>query len=412
MSAFMRGNARMAIAGVRGAKWRSFLTMLGVIIGIVSVVTVVGIGEGMKHQVAGAMGNFGNDLITVRPGQVASEGSQLLGASTGAAFGLQHFSGFSTEDIQTIQKIPAVGLAAPLGVVPGTVSAGSQQLHGGMVLATGADLPRVMNHKVAYGAFWEPSDENANYAALGSKAAVELFGDPVPLGKRFMFRGEEFMVRAVFDDFANVPLSPTAGFDNAVFIPYQTAARITGDRSEAYTVLAKPGDPNRVDVATFAITEELKRLRGGEQDFNVLGAEDQIASSNDMLDLLSTWILAVAAISLLIGGVGIMNIMLVSVTERMHEIGVRKAIGATNRQIMWQFLLEAVALSVVGGVIGIVLSLLAHVSLLAYTDLQPVLSWQAIAIATGISLAVGIVFGTAPAIKAARKDPIEALRHE
>jgi putative ABC transport system permease protein len=128
--------------------------------------------------------------------------------------------------------------------------------------------------------------------------------------------------------------------------------------------------------------------------------------------LLSVWIWAVAAISLLIGGVGIMNIMLLSVTERMHEIGVRKAIGATGRQIMGQFVLEATVLSLVGGVIGVLVSLGCVGLLYTYTNLKPVVSWDAVGIATGVSLIIGIVFGTAPALKAARKDPIQALRHE
>jgi putative ABC transport system permease protein len=135
-------------------------------------------------------------------------------------------------------------------------------------------------------------------------------------------------------------------------------------------------------------------------------------ASTQVVHLLSVWIWAVAAISLLIGGVGIMNIMLLSVTERMHEIGVRKAIGATGRQIMGQFLFEATVLSLVGGVIGITVSLACVGLLYAYTNLKPVISWDALLIATAVSLIIGIIFGTAPAIKAARKDPIQALRHE
>ena len=140
--------------------------------------------------------------------------------------------------------------------------------------------------------------------------------------------------------------------------------------------------------------------------------EQTIAQGGDVLGMLTTLIAAVAAISLLVGGVGIMNIMLLTVTERMHEIGVRKAIGATSRQIMAQFLMESIVLSAVGGVIGVTAALGINGLIYTYTDLKPIVSWEAVAVAGGVSIAIGIIFGTVPAIKAARKDPIQALRHE
>lgn len=411
MSSVMRGNFRMAVGGVRGAKWRSLLTMLGVVIGIVAVVTVVGLGEGLKQQVAGSIGRFGNDLITVRPGaSLVGENGDI--ASTDVIFGRSQAGGLGAQDIAAVAGTSSVKLYAPLINMPGIVQAGEQQLHGGNVIATSADLPQIAGQSVSFGSFWDSGQESGNFVVLGADAAQGLFGEPAPLGRSLDFRGESFIVRAVFDRFGDVPLSPTAGFDDSVFIPYQTAERLSDGRADAYALLAKPHNPKRFDETRVDITEELKDLRGGEQDFSVLSPEEHIAATTDVFDLLSTWIMAVAAISLLIGGVGLMNIMLVSVTERMHEIGVRKAVGATHRQIMWQFMMEATVLSVVGGILGIVLSLFAHILLLAYTDLEPVLSWQAVVIAASVSLIIGIVFGTIPAIKAANKDPIEALRHE
>lgn len=411
MSSMMRGNFRMAVSGVRSAKWRSLLTMLGVIIGVVAVVTVIGLGEGIKHQIAGSINRFGQDLITVRPGLISTGEGGVL-SDTDIVFGRSQSGGLSVQDALAVASLPSVKHYAPLAVVPGIVSSGDQQLQGGTVIATSADLPEITNQSLAFGSFWEPGQETGNFAVLGSRAALELFGEPAPLGRSLEFRGESFIVRAVFDQFGDIPLSPTSGFDNTVFVPYQTTERLTDGRTEAYALLAKPNDPKRFDETRVAITEELKDLRGGQQDFSVLSSEEHIESTTGVFRLFSHWIIAVAAISLLIGGVGLMNIMLVSVTERMHEIGVRKAVGATNRQIMWQFMLEATVLSIVGGILGVGLALLTHILLLAYTDLEPVLSWQAIVIAVGISVAIGIVFGTIPAIKAANKDPIEALRHE
>jgi putative ABC transport system permease protein len=301
---------------------------------------------------------------------------------------------------------------APLGVVPGAVQAYERTLRGGVVLATNANMPEALNQKVAYGEFWEAKNEDSNFAVIGRQAAETLFDEQVPLGKTFTFRGQTFIVRGVLEEFKNLPLSPTAEFDNAIFIPYKTAARLTNNNSHLYVLLAKPAEDSSVKMTVDAVTDRLREAHGGQQDFTVLSPEENIASSSHLLDLLTTWIMAVAAISLLIGGVGIMNIMLVSVTERMHEIGVRKAIGATGRQILGQFMLEAVVLSLLGGIIGILLSLIVQGLLYAYSDLEPVISWKAVGIATGVSLLIGIVFGTLPAVKAARKDPIDALRHE
>jgi putative ABC transport system permease protein len=219
-------------------------------------------------------------------------------------------------------------------------------------------------------------------------------------------------VRGIFESFDNVPFSPTASFDSVIFIPYKTAARLTNNSSGPYVVLAKPGAADKLGVTISAIQEKLLDARGGERDFSVLESRESLESGNGVIRLLSMWILAVAVISLLMGGVGIMNIMLLVVTERMHEIGVRKAVGAGSRQILGQFILEATVLSVVGGLIGIALSTGAIGLLRVYTDFQPVISWTAIGIAFSVSVAIGVIFGSIPAIKAARKDPIEALRHE
>ena len=408
----MRGNFRMAMAGVKGSKWRSLLTMLGVIIGIVSVVTVVGIGEGVQRQVAQQIDQFGKDLITILPGQPDPD-KPVLGAATDTVmFAPRQAANLTLGDIKTIQEAPGVTVVAPLGVVAGVPRADGREFRDGIVLATSNQLPEALNQKIAYGGFWDTKDEEANFAVIGRSAAISLFDEKVPLGRSFTFRGETFMVRGVFEDFKQLPLSPTVAFDDGIFIPYKVAARLTGNGAAAYTILAKPHDVSKTQEVKQVITERLTASHGGLQDFAVLGREENLAANEDIYELLSTWILAVAVISLLIGGVGIMNIMLVSVTERMHEIGVRKAIGATNRQILGQFTLEATVLSVLGGLTGIVISLLVILLLNVYTDLKPVVSLEAMGIAVAVSLAIGIIFGTLPAIKAARKDPIEALRHE
>lgn len=411
MSKMMRGDLRMAISGIHGAKWRSVLTMLGVVVGIVAVVTVVGIGNGVKRQVAGTLTHFGKDMIIIRPGRVAEPG-MVVGNNTDVLFGMSNAATLTTTDVTTVRRTPGIHEVTPLGVVAGTPQVNGKSAPGTFALAASSDAATVLNQRVEEGDFWDAANANANVAVIGQHVANKLFGEPAPLGRTLRFRGQSFLVRGVFASWVSVPFSPTATFDDAIFIPYQTAARITQNNSGLYAVLAKTGDPSTVPAATQAITSRLKAAHGGEQDFSVLGSQQSIGNSVDVVHLLTVWICAVAAISLFIGGVGIMNIMLLSVTERMHEIGVRKAIGATSRQILGQFVLEATVLSLVGGAIGIVASLGVIGLLYAYTNLKPVISWEAVGIATLVSLIIGVVFGTAPAIKAARKDPIEALRHE
>jgi putative ABC transport system permease protein len=408
MSAVMRGNLRIALGAIRSAKWRSVLTMLGVIVGIVAVVTVVGIGEGIKRQVAGQLNHFGHDLITVRPGQHDRKGTIQKNDSV---FGMAHVGGLTMNDLITIKDVAGIQSVAPLGMVSGKVEAGGNSIQVPIV-ATDAQLPSILRQPISVGEFWSSAQEGAKVAVVGRNVAHKLFNETVPLGQSFTFRGQTFIVRGMFEPFKQTPFSATANFDDAIFISSQTAFEVTDQSPAFYAILARPAKAEQMHSKMKAIAEALERTHGGQKDFTVLSPTDVVANSNSVVDLLTTWIAAVAAISLFIGGVGIMNIMLLTVTERMHEIGVRKAIGATGRQILGQFLLEAAVLSVVGGIIGVVLSLAIDGLLFTYTDLKPVISWRAIVIATGVSLAIGIVFGVAPAIKAARKDPIEALRHE
>ena len=407
-----RGNLKMALTSLRKAKWRSTLTMLGVIIGIVAVVTIIGIGDGMKQQVSQQIGHFGKDLITIRPGKVQQASSRHMLANSDLLFGRTSLSGLTEKDYEAVKNTQGVKRAAPLGLVTGEVVSGDgNTMADTSVLATSPDLPNVLNQKLHYGDFFD-DDSDLSSAVIGQNVAYDLFGQTAPLGKTFTLRNQTFTVRGVFQKFNAPPLSATANFDDSIFIPYQMADHLTGNTTEYYAVLAKPGDIKQLKPVIGDITSALKKQNGGEQDFTVLDEEQSISMSSGIIDLLTTFITAVAAISLLVGGIGIMNIMLVSVTERMHEIGIRKAVGATNQQILSQFVLESTVLSFAGGMLGILISLVVNGLLHAYTSYRPVISWGAVILATIVSVAVGIVFGTAPAIKAARKDPIEALRHE
>ncbi|HSW74369.1 MAG TPA: ABC transporter permease [Candidatus Saccharimonadales bacterium] len=409
MSASSRGEFKMALSSVMSTKWRSMLTVLGVVIGVASVMTVMGLGQGIKQQIAGQIDHFGKNILMVRPGNQAryENGTQLT--NTDVLFGRDAMGALTTQDAAAIASVGQVQKSAPLGIISSAAKVGNTTLSDPLVIATSSQLPSVIGQQVQYGNFFD--DNSANTAVIGKQVAHDLFGESVPLGQLFTLRGQTFMVRGIFSDFNSSPMSPTAGFDNAIFIPYGAAQQLTNNGLQFYTILVQPKSGSQAS-ATQNITSHLLAAHGGEHDFTVFNHSQAEDMSKSTISLFTTFVSAVAAIALLVGGIGIMNIMLVSVTERMHEIGVRKAVGATNRQILTQFTLEAAVLSGVGGVIGVVLSIIAEALLRTYTTYHPVFMWQAMLLAVGISLAVGIVFGVAPAVKAARKDPITALRHE
>ncbi|HJP96001.1 MAG TPA: ABC transporter permease [Candidatus Saccharimonadales bacterium] len=406
------GHLKMAFTSVRKNKWRSFLTMLGIIIGIVAVVTIVGVGNGMKQQVTGQINHFGKDMIMVRPGQVSKTNTKEALTNSDILFGRISLSGLSAQDYQTIKQSKGVDQVTPLGLISGQVkSSDNVTATNDMIIATTPALPTALNQSVHYGSFFD-DDSELSSAVIGQQVAYDLFGQRAPLGKTFTLRGQSFTVRGVMSEFNAPPLSPTANFDDAIFISYKAANQITASTTQYYAILAKSSEGTSVQTAINTVTDNLKKSHGGEQDFSVLDEQRSVAAASDVIDLFTSFVTAVAAISLFVGGIGIMNIMLVSVTERMHEIGVRKAVGATSHQIMLQFMLESTVLSTLAGILGVLLSILTSFLLHTYTTYKPVMSWGAVGAATLVSMAIGIIFGTLPAAKAARKNPIEALRHE
>jgi putative ABC transport system permease protein len=403
------GHLKAGLGSIRGAKRRSFWTVLGVIIGVTSVITIVSIGEGIKQQVGGQIHHLGQNVITIRPTQLL--GGSVGGGGANSLTGISVSSQLNLRDIDVISRAPGIAASAPLTVVNGTARA-DHSYPDGFVIGTSSDLPSLLNQSMAYGAFFGDLDSGNNVAVLGQHASEALFNEDVPLGRSFEFRGQTFIVDGIFNQFTSVPLSQQADFNNAIFIPNMVAENLSKNTAPTYEVLARPTSSQATSKVIAQLKQALDKAHGGSSGLAVMSGNQNLTSSNNILELLTRLIAGVAAISLLVAGVGIMNVMLVSVTERSHEIGIRKAVGATNRQIMVQFMVEAGVLSLSGGIVGIILALLINAALRAATDLQPAANWQIIVIASGISLLVGIVFGTLPALKAARKDPIEALRSE
>jgi putative ABC transport system permease protein len=411
MSSLSQGHLRTSLNSVRSAKLRSFWTMLGVIIGVASVITVVAIGTGVKQQISGQVHQFSKDLITVRPEQIQT-GSGAANSGLSLISGLDTSQPLTIQDINTLNRVRGIAASAPLTITSGTVSGYHGVYHNGFVIGTTSDLASLINQSMAYGTFLSDQNVGQNVAVLGQSASNALFNEDVPLGRSFTFHGQQFIVEGIFNQFTTTPLSQQVNFNNAIFIPNDVAETLSNNTAPTYEILARPSNTKQTDAVAANIRQALTKSRDGQGGFSVLTGNQNLTASDSILGLLTKLIAGVAAISLLVSGIGIMNVMLVSVSERKHEIGIRKAVGATNRQILSQFMIESGVLSLWGGIIGIGMAFLIDIILRVFTNLEPSISWQIVVLATGVSLLVGIVFGTVPAFKAARKDPIEALRSE
>jgi ABC-type antimicrobial peptide transport system permease subunit len=408
---FTQGIIKSGYDSVRSAKLRSFWTTLGVIIGVTSVISIVAIGEGVKNQVSGQIHHLGKNFITIRPAQIQTYSS---GTSSSADLlsGLSVSGPLTAHDLDTVSGVKGLAATAPLTITNGEVKSETGIYKSGFVLGTTEQLPSLLNQSLAFGSFFTNQDSGLNVAVLGQTASNKMFNESVPLGRSFTFHGKSFIVLGIFNQFDSTPLSQQADLNNAIFISNDIAENLTNNTAPTYEIVARPTNPNDTNSVSASIKHALDAAHGGQSGFIVLTGNQNIAANDTILELLTKLIAGVAAISLLVGGIGIMNVMLVSVAERTHEIGIRKAVGATNRQILSQFLVESTILSFSGGIIGLIASYLIVTFVKLGTNLQPSISWQIVVVACSVSLLIGIVFGSVPAFRAARKNPIDALRSE
>jgi len=384
--------------------------MLGIIIGVASVVMVVSIGEGVKNQVTTQINKLGSNVITIRPGAQPEGGAGTISAIRFSA--PVSSSTLSSQDIAVITALPGVTAAAPSAVISGTVaSIDNPNDTNTTVNATTVDIQTTLDQTLEFGEFFSSNDSDRNVAIIGNSVAADLFNVRDPIGRVFTIKGQEFIVRGVLTLAPENPLNIGPNFNNAIYIPLDAAKSIAGPAPQISEINIRLKDDKNMPATIEQIRQALYKAHGNQEDFTIITQAEYLSLANQIFTILTAFVAAVAAISLLVGGIGIMNIMLVSVSERTREIGVRKAIGATNQQILSQFLVEATMISIFGGLIGVIIALVASFIIRITTNIQPSISLRTIVIATAAATLVGIVFGIAPAIQAARKDPIESLRH-
>ena len=414
-------NLKMALVSLANAKLRSFLTMLGIIIGVAAVVSILAIGDGVKQAVQDQITGVVNaNAIAITSGKVSIGGGQKGGAASGAASSLGA-STLTETDVTSLSKLGHVTAVAPMSLVSGVVANGTATSNGALLFATTPDFAKTQTLKFDSeqdNRFLTTQDNGQKVIVLGGQTKQDLFGNNSAIGKTVTIRGTVFtVVGALQLSDASAQAFAGPNLDNAAYIPLDTAKAFTGSNPQILRILVQVDNASNVNAAADAIRTTMRHNHGdpadGKQDdFTVLTQKDILSTVDSVLSLLTTFIVAIASISLLVGGIGIMNIMLVSVTERTREIGLRKAIGASSSIVLMQFLIEAVVLSVIGGALGILAAMGQATIAGKLAKITPVFTPTAIMLAVGVSAAVGIIFGLAPAIKAARKHPIQALKAE
>ena len=391
---------------LRRNKTRAFLTMLGVIIGVSSVILLLAIGSGLKIYIRQQFESLGSNLLYVMPGQMIRKGRYQPHGEL-AAFGGARFD---WQDVRRLQRLPAVASLAPVLFKSETVSFANRESQADLV-GTTTVMAAIRQFKMAAGRFFNRQEENSGsrVAVVGATIKKDLFPSRPAVGQYIIIAGSKYRVVGTLPPQGGMKIGGMGGMDTRVYLPYKNVFRLAPGQGHKFPFLVLKARQGMVPLAKREVKLTLLR-RYQQQDFSVTDQAEILGTINSILGVLTMALAGIAAISLLVGGIGIMNIMFVSVSERIKEIGLRKAVGATAADIQLQFLLEAVVLALVGGGFGVGLGFLGA---LALNNFFPaVVSWWSVALAFAISSLIGIIFGVAPARRAAKLSPIEALHYE
>jgi putative ABC transport system permease protein len=398
---------RIAFKALGRNKLRTALTMLGMIIGVAAVIAMVAMGTGAQAQIEDQIKSAGTNMITIFPGSISAQGVRG---------GMGTSSRLTPEDAQALRDLPEIEFVSEVVGTRTQIIYGNQNWNTS-VQGVNIDLPNIRSWPVKFGAFFSSEDvRSANkVCVLGSNVAEQLFGADIdPTDQQIRVRNQIFRVLGVM-----TPKGAGAGGmsqDDQMFAPYTTVMKKLSGQPNINQIYVSTRSPDEVASAQAIILATMRTrhslAEGEPDDVTVQTQDDIVALRTQQAQTMTTLLAFIASVSLVVGGIGIMNIMLVSVTERTREIGLRLAIGARGFDVLLQFLIEAVVISVVGGAIGLGIGYLVSEGLKYYQNIPALVPINAVAIAVGFSAFVGIFFGFYPARKAAGLDPIEALRFE
>lgn len=390
---------------IKANRLRSVLTMLGVTIGVASITTILALSVGATNIIGSQVDALGGNIAVIRPGATSDDITQEV-----SAIGTQFSASTLTDaDIAAVEQLDNVQAVAPIMVLHGSVNGTSNGPANTQIVATTPQLESISSLVIQDGQFLDPKLSRTT-AVIGPQLSINLFGTEQSIGKTVQIKGKTFTVIGVLER-TNSPINyNNVDFDNAVLIPLDSGRALNQGATHIQQINLQSDSVTNLQSVITDVNKTLLRTHFEQADFTVLSG-DQIAQPTGRIFMaIAGASVAIAAISLFVGGVGIMNIMLVNVVERTREIGIRKALGATKGDIIWQFLIESLALSVGGGIAGYAIGYVLAFVISTFLTFDPILNWQIAATAFGISIVIGTLFGLYPAIRAARKDPISALR--
>lgn len=407
MGLLLRTHLSIALDSLHRNRARTFLSALGIAIGVASIVLIMSLTGGIGSLISASSDKSNANLILVRPSTGKELAENLIDELT--ANNQYAKSSLTLDDTTSIAKLGNIEAVAPIASNISAVTIGDKSYQSINVVATNADLAKTAKLALKNGQFFEESGTHNNAAVIGHDLATKLFGTTDILARTFQYGNQKFIIIGVLEK-TDSPINYNGvDFDNSILIDINFA-----NSFESSIQIQQINVRTTTTDSTESVAEEIKtkltNSKKGDTTFQVLTGSSNFQPAGSLLSIISSMLTLVASISLIVGGVGIMNIMLVSVSERTREIGIRKAVGASSGNILLQFLFESIILSFIGGIMGIALGYATAFAISLITPFAPHISWSILGITCLTSLIVGVIFGVYPAAKAATKDPITSLK--